>query len=317
MFLIYLGTPDGIVALRHEAGRWQEIGHSLAGYDVWALAHPPGEPEVLFAGTYGQGLYRSTDAGERWDRVGPTEIDYVRAIAFAPGNAATVYIGTEPANVFRSIDGDAWADLGIRSLPGSDRWSLPYSPREGAVRTFALHRARPGFVYGGVEQGGVLVSADGGATWRITQDSVHPDVHHLAVHPGDPQVLFAATGGGLYRTRDWAQSWDRLLGDYNRAVAVHPLQPKIMFAGPARRVGHEGRILASQDGGESWILAARGLEIPMQDMVESFVLHPRLPDNIFAVLSNGDLYYSEIEPIHWRPFEPRIRKVKCLDILAR
>lgn len=303
---MYLGTKDGVVSLRWEPASWRQVGTSLAGHDVWVVASRPSDPETLYAGVYGDNLYRSTDAGQSWHPMGQGDalrdaLRYVRALALSPHHTDTLYVGTEPANIYKSTDaGDTWNDLGIRELPGSGEWSLPYSPRAGAVRTISLHRSEPGLMYAGVEQGGVLKSTDAGATWTITHSGVHPDVHTLAVHPGDPGVLFAATGGGVYRSDDGARTWDRLIDGYTRGVAIHPIMPEIMFAGPARRVGYEGRVLASEDGGETWTLAARGLEIPMLNMAESFVMHPDFPNDVFLITSQGQLLRSRVDRIRWR-----------------
>ncbi len=315
--LMYLGTQDGVVRLQDKDGDWQVKHRSLEGHDVWVIASQPDDPNVIYAGTYGNGLFRSIDNGAHWEQLGSElALDYVRAIACTPTDPKLIYVGTEPANLFRSTDGgDTWTDLDIRSLPGAEDWFLPYSPRAGAVRTLALHPNAPSLIYGGVEQGGVLKSTDGGESWTITYDGVHPDVHSLAIDPHDPQVLFAATGGGVYRTRDGGQTWERLIDDYTRAVTIHPLDPNVIFAGPARQVGHIGRILGSQDRGDTWVLAAEGLPIPMLDMVESYVLHPHYPDTIFAILSDGDLLYSRTDQIVWRPFEPQVGGVHSLALV--
>lgn len=312
-----LGTKEGVVTLQWEHAGWRRANTSLAGHDVWVVAHRPDAPAVWYAGVYGDNLYRSQDGGRTWHPIGEGEaLRYVRVIAFAPGDGNTVYVGTEPANLYKSPDGgDTWQDLEIRTLPESAGWSLPYSPRAGAVRALALHPAAPGLIYAGVEQGGVLKSTDGGATWTITHDGVHPDVHAFAVHPDDPQVLFAATGGGVYRTRDGTRTWERLIDGYTRGVAIHPIMPEIVFAGPARRVGHEGRILASQDGGDTWMLAARGLEIPMLNMIESFVIHPKFPNDVFAITSQGRLLRTRVDHIHWRSIIAGLPFVHDIDIV--
>ncbi|MFQ5593253.1 MAG: WD40/YVTN/BNR-like repeat-containing protein, partial [Anaerolineae bacterium] len=208
---MFLGTKAGVITLRWERAGWRQVDTSLAGHDVWAVAHRPGDPRTLYAGVYGDNLYRSEDAGQTWHAIGDDEaMQYVRSIAFSPRRADTLYVGTEPANIYQSSDGgDTWRNLGIRELAGSEGWSLPYSPRAGAVRTFALHQVERDLVYAGVEQGGVLRSADDGKTWTITRDGVHPDIHTLALHPDDPNLLFAATGGGVYRSRDGAETWER------------------------------------------------------------------------------------------------------------
>lgn len=316
---MYLGTKDGVVTLRWERAGWRQAETSLAGHDVWVVASPPGDPETVYAGAYGDNVYRSRDAGQSWHPLSDGgAFRYTRAIAFSPRDAGTLFVGTEPANIYKSTDGgDTWHDLGIRDLPGSGSWYLPYSPRAGAVRTFAMHSEEPDLIYAGIEQGGVLKSTDAGATWTITHDGVHPDVHALAVHPDDPQVVFAATGGGVYRSTDGAGTWEHLIDDYTRGVAVHPIMPAIVFTGPARRVGHEGRILASEDGGVTWTLAARGLDIPMLNMADSFVMHADFPTHVFLITSQGELLHSRVDRIRWRPVAsglPFVHSMAIADI---
>lgn len=315
MFML-LGTTAGVVTLKWERGGWRWIGTSLADHDVRVVAHRPGDPGTQYAGVYGDNLYRSTDAGQTWHAIGDgAALRYVRALAFSFQTDVALYVGTEPANLYKSTDGgETWHDLEVRTVAGSESWSLPYSPRAGAVRTIALHPAQPDLIYAGVEQGGVLKSAEAGATWTIARDGIHPDIHTLAVHPDDPHIVFAATGGGVYRSRDGAQTWNRLIEDYTRALAIHPVMPEIVFAGPARRVGHEGRILASQNGGDTWVLAARGLEIPMLNMVESFVMHLDFANDVFAITSQGQLLRSRVDHLRWRPVVAGLPFVHCLDI---
>jgi photosystem II stability/assembly factor-like uncharacterized protein len=283
---------------------------------VWVVASRPGSADTVYAGAYGTGLYRSHDSGRTWERIGHSAgIEYVRSLAFSPQDADTAYVGTEPANLFVTIDGgDTWTNLDIRRLPEADSWSLPYSPRAGAVRDLALHPARPGLIYGALEVGGLLKSADRGSNWTITHDGVHIDVHGLAVHPDNPDLLYAATAGGVYQTADGAGRWRHLMEGYTRAIVLHPDNPMHLFAGPAGRVGHEGRILSSIDAGTTWTLAATGLDVPMEDMVESFVISPHLPNEILAVGSSGRVLVSPLNPVEWRPFDPHIDSVHSLDI---
>jgi photosystem II stability/assembly factor-like uncharacterized protein len=317
MFMMRLGTEDGLVSLRHEEGKWREQGRALEGRDIRVVATHPHDGLLMFVGTYGAGLFRSRDGGESWEQPGEeTGLEWIRAIAFKPDEPQTLFVGTEPARAFRSQDqGENWTDLGIQDLPGSDEWFLPYSPRAGAVRSLVIHPQRPELIYGGLEQGGVLKSTDGGDSWTITENGVNADVHSLSVHPDNAQLLFAATGGGTYRSRDGGERWERLIRDYTRAVWVHPQEPSRLFAGPARNVGKQGRVEESRNGGDTWRVAARGLDLPMEDMVESFVFHSRLPGALFAVLSDGSVLTTDLDPISWQALELPVDFVNCLELV--
>jgi len=316
MNLMYLATESGLVVLGEVDHSWALQRRQLTGQDVNVVTHRPGERDVLFAGTYGNGLFRTTDGGQHWRQLA-LDAEYIRAIVFAPEQPLRMYVGTEPANLFASLDGgDTWAGLNIRRLPEAAHWSLPYSPRAGALRSLVLHPRSPGVIYGAVEQGGVLRSSDRGETWSIDHDDVDRDVHWLALHPEDPALLLAATGGGLFRSRDSGNSWRQLFDDYIRAVALHPLKPDLVLAGPAEDVGERGTILFSSDGGDTWSPATNGIESPLPDMIEEFVLHPSLPGTVFAIRSGGSVLHSRFEPIEWRPLLPAIEKVQDLDLVA-
>jgi hypothetical protein len=130
MFDVYIGTTDGIHGLRGNAV--EPLG--LGGQHVMAVH---AAPEVVLAGTYGNGLYRSADGGASWARVeaGLTASAF-RCLGSHPLRPGEVLAGTEPARAFGSADGGlSWRELeAVGQLPGHDEWFLPYSPRAGAVR---------------------------------------------------------------------------------------------------------------------------------------------------------------------------------------
>ena len=118
-----LGTTSGVLRLR--GGALEPLG--LEGRSVTALH---ASDDAVLAGTYGDGLFRSTDSGRNWEHIdaGLTASTF----RFVSPELA----GTEPARVYRSADGgQSWQELeGITRIPGHERWYLPYSPRAGAAR---------------------------------------------------------------------------------------------------------------------------------------------------------------------------------------
>src|SRR5947207_6279715 len=75
----------------------------LAGEDIVALGHDPRNPRLVLAGSYGHGLFKSSDSGANWSHV-ELDVEYIRTIAFSSCEPATVYLGIEPAELFRSRD---------------------------------------------------------------------------------------------------------------------------------------------------------------------------------------------------------------------
>jgi photosystem II stability/assembly factor-like uncharacterized protein len=285
---VFLGTTSGVVGLR--AGALEPLG--LDGMSVTALH---ASDHALLAGTYGDGLFRSEDRGRTWERVG-AELS-ASVFRFVDPELA----GTEPARVFRSADGGrSWAELeGVAEIPGNDRWFLPYSPRAGAARNAHVSGDR---MLVAAEVAGLLRSDDGGATWVCEPVDGDEDIHHVTGHPDDRDLLFVSLGsasltqsagphGGIARSRDGGRTWERVEIDYTRATLVPPARPDLLVAGPARRVGREGRIVVSADQGNTWEPAGRGIDVPMPDMVELFVAAP--DGAIWAIGSRGRLLRAE------------------------
>jgi photosystem II stability/assembly factor-like uncharacterized protein len=303
----YIGTTDGLHRL-HD-GTTEPAG--LGGERIMAV-HAVGD--VVLAGSYGNGLFRSADAGATWTRVeaGLTASAF-RFLGPDPLRPDTLLAGTEPARVFRSADGgESWDDLGVGGLPGHDEWFLPYSPRAGAVRN--LHGAA-GRLFGSLEVGGLLRSEDGGASWTCAPVIADEDIHHVTGHPGDPDLLFVSLGtaslpssspreplGGVARSRDGGRSWEKLETDYTRAALVPPARPDLLLAGPAPRVGRGGRIVVSADQGDTWRPAGDGIEVPMADMVELFLAAP--DGSVWALCSRGRLLRAEPGEWAWRSVPP-------------
>lgn len=310
-----LGTTDGVYRLSGDAV--EPLG--LAGQRISALhAWQDGTgTTAILAGSYGNGLFRSvTGDGAQWTKVdqGLTAPAF-RTIAPDPLDPEAILCGTEPARIFRSHDGGlSWHELiGIRALPGSEAWYLPYSPRAGAVRNIY---APPGGrrLLASVEVGGLLDSIDGGATWSIRPVLNDPDIHHVTGHPDDPNLLFAALGwaamrnerrgpdapslGGVARSRDGGRTWHKFHTDYTRATIIPPARPDLLLAGPAKNVGEQGRIEVSSDQGDTWQPAGAGIEHPMTDMVERFLAAP--DGTVWAICAAGRLFRADPGAWQWR-----------------
>ena len=143
------------------------------------------------------------------------------------------------------------------------------------------------------------------------------DIHVVTGHPADPDLLYAALGyaslaykdrderpsmGGVARSRDNGRTWEKLENHYTRAVIIPPSRPDLVLAAPAPRVGREGRIVVSADGGDSWTPAGDGIDTPMPDMVELFV--PAPDGTIWAICSGGRLLRATPGEWSWQSVLP-------------
>ena len=173
----------------------------------------------------------------------------------------------------------------------------------------------------------MLRSDDAGASWRLAEGSdgnpdlegppatlVYPDVHSLNVHLSSPDLVFAPTGGGFYRSADGGKTWELLYDCYCRAVWADPDDPGHLVLGPADGVDRNGRIERTRDGGKTWQLASAGLEVPWKrSMVERFLEVER---ELLAVLSNGQLLSAPLESLSWHPILPEIRGIAAATAMA-
>ena len=323
MATLILATAKGILICEQDGNDWHDVTRSLTDQHVTSVIAREG---VILAGTE-NGVFRSDDEGQTWEEASKgLTARHVRWMAYHPDISDFEFAGTEPAGIFISHDGgESWDSCNeVMQLRDQFKWNLPYSPEAGCVRGFAFHGSR---VYAAVEVGGVLISEDKGESWRLAEGSdgnpdlegppepfIYPDVHSLEVHPSSPDLVYAPTGGGFYRSNDGGKTWKLFYDCYCRAAWVDPNNPDHLILSPADGVNRNGRIEESQDGGETWSLASNGLQVPWrQGMVERFF---QVGDELFAVLSNGQLLSTPLTKLEWKRILPNISNVDAITKLS-
>ncbi len=314
-----IATDDGLLTFERDGGDWREAAAGLSGRDVTCVVAREG---VILAGTT-KGIFRSDDLGQTWREASAgLTLRRVRWMAYHPDISDLEFAGTEPAGIFVSYDGgETWRKCPeVARLRDAHGWSLPYSPEAGCARGFAFHGQR---AYAAIEVGGALRSDDGGNTWRLAEGSsgdpdpfdppapyICPDVHSIAVHPSSPDLVYAPTGGGFYRTADGGKTWACVVECYCRAAWIDPADPDHVILGPADFVDSNGRIEETRNGGQTWLSASTGLQVPWRrHMVERFA---QAGDDLFAVLSNGELLAAPLSTLEWRRVLPKVKTARCV-----
>lgn len=260
---LLLGTETGLFRTWDGADSWSRIGGLLDGRQVWCLARDPRTPQTLYAGTCPAAIFRSTDGGETWQECAagmPAEcvggaplVPRVTCILVDAVDGA-LFAGVEIAGVRRSLDGGTtWQVLGT---------GLSSLDIHGLAATWNGRRTLLATTNNDVNR-----SVDDGASWSpLRVDAVWPWRYSraCAVPPGDPSCVWVGAGngppgdqGGLYRTRDLGESWERLPlpGVINSTIwcfAFHPHNPRLAFAASV-----SGQLFRTSDGGASWSRLAR------------------------------------------------------------
>jgi hypothetical protein len=340
MEAIFVGTLDGIFKVtRSLAHDWHVAGQQLAGLEVSVLANHPSQRDVTYAGIRGGGLYRTRDAGKSWLRLGEKILsDKIRALAVDPNDAQTIYVGTEPPALWQSGDGgETWKELpGVSRLANERRWTYPVPVIQPHIRSIAIEPGNSKKLCLATQVGGILLSEDGGKSWRDVRDPIDMDVHSVTFDPANGSTIYAATGGGenfpdptpppkgrpLYRSSDGGKSWesitDRLPRTYAVPVRVHPVISQTLYLGVAeepppkwlnRPTKANGALMRSRDGGANWEKLTGGFPLPYESMVECIDFDPDAPDHVFVgtggegaryiKLDKGEIFHSIDGGDHW------------------
>lgn len=321
---LFVATLRGVNLLERAApgAPWSNRSRMLEGRHCSSLMIEPRRGGV-FAGMHTGGLYFSPDEGATWEaRSQGITIEQVFCVGYAHHDDATVlYAGTEPASMFRSDDyGASWTEQpGVKETEGRDKWSFPSPPHEAHVKTMTIDPRDPKIVYAGVEQGDLLKTTDGGATWRVLDDYSKPDdwtyrdIHQIVVHPANSDEIYMTTGMGLYQSLDAGETW-RLAVDnsfrvgYPDHLIVSPLDGDTMFMSGAREnpgtwrksLHADGTIVRTRDRGKSWVTVNRGLPDDRRANIEAMSV-ASYPGGfvLFAGTTDGDVFESDDEGESW------------------
>ena len=302
---LYAATGDGFARIDAEDGRGSAT-RAHAGRHILCLAVDPRGRDTVYAGTRGEGVWKTTDAGATWSDLDFPERD-VFSVAVSPADGA-VYAGCEPSMLFRSDDGGAtWEELSaLRDIPSAPTWSFPPRPWTSHVRWIAPSPHDAALLLVGIELGGLMWSDDGGRTWSDHRPGAQRDVHAIAWHPDVAGRAYEAGGGGTAWSFDRGWTWvavdegrDR---HYSWALAVDPDDPGRWWvsASPGPRAAHsKGRAEAyvyRWEGDGPWRPLAGGLPQPLDSMPYALAAGR---DELYAGLADGRLFVSRDRGDSW------------------
>jgi len=232
-------------------------------------------------------------------------------------DAETVYAGIEDAALFRSTDGGQnWKELaGLRGHGTGPQWQ----PGAGGMclHTVILDPSNPQRMFIAISAAGAFRTDDGGATWKPINKGLYsqyiPDpraevghcVHHVAMNPARPGVLFMQKHWDVMRSDDAGDSWREVSGnlptDFGFVIDVHAHEPETIYVVPIKSDSehyvHEGklRVYRSRTGGNAWEALTKGL--PQKDCYVNVLRDAMAVDSldqcgIYFGTTGGQVYAS-------------------------
>ncbi|MBK9409959.1 MAG: glycosyl hydrolase [Gemmatimonadetes bacterium] len=234
----YVAAGSGGVWKTTNAGvTFTPIFDAQPSYSIGAVAIDPAHPEIVWVGTgenvsgrhvgWGDGVYKSRDAGHTWQRMGLPQSQHIGKILIDPRDGNTVLVAAEgplwsaggERGAYRTTDGGAtWtAVLSIDEHTGvTDLEFDPSNPDVVYAASYQRRRHVWGLLAGGASSG-IHKSTDNGRTWRRVSAGLPAGDKGkigLAVTAADPRLVYAtieanAEERGFYRSRDRGESWEK------------------------------------------------------------------------------------------------------------
>jgi photosystem II stability/assembly factor-like uncharacterized protein len=281
----YMGTTGGGLWKTDNMGiGWRNIsdGYFKTG-TIGAIAVAESDPNVVYVGTgehairgvmthSGDGVYRSTDAGKTWKKIGLDSTRHISRIAVHPKNPDVVIVAAQGAlyapsrqrGIYKSTDGGAtWKNtLYVDDKTGAVELSMDANNPRILYAAMWEHGRRPWQVISGGPGSGLYKSTDGGDTWQKMTEGLPTKMGKMsiAVSRSNPEKVYALIESdsnederGLYVSTDAGKSWSQVTDEprliqrawYYIELFVDPKNENTIYvlSAPALR---------SDDGGKTW-----------------------------------------------------------------
>jgi hypothetical protein len=252
---IFLISAFAIIGLSNIANaQWQQTSLSNTFVDAFAI-----KGDTIFAGTYGDGVYLSSNNGISWSAVntGLTNL-FVNALAI---KGDTIFAGTDGGIFMSSNNGQLWAAV------------------SSSTTVYALAISGNN-IFAGTIGSGVYLSSNNGQLWTAVNSGLTDlNVEALAIK-GD--TIFAGTGGGVFMSSNNGQLWTAVnsgLTDLN--VQTLAISGNNIFVGT-----WSGGVYLSSNNGNSWTPMNTGI---INADVHAFAISG---SNIFAGTDGGGVFLS-------------------------
>ena len=300
---VYVGAALGGVWKSTNGGAdFSQIFDGAGSPSIGALALDPNDANTIYVGTgesnpgggsvthLGDGLWRSTDAGQTWQHLGLDNSLRIGSVVVNPNNSNEIFVAavgslftasTQTRGVFRSLDGgQTWNQVltGANGFTGAiDVQMDPQNSNRLYAVLWEHFRAPDNRDYSGTGSG-VWRSEDGGNNWSQLSNGLPAKGYKygrigIAVAPSDPSRVYAAYSGedggfsGFYRSDNYGSSWTKTNGSYNCStfcwwfgeLTVNPTDKNNVF-------GHAISLNSSPNGGNSFSTYSKGFHADQHAM---------------------------------------------------
>ena len=281
----YMGTTGGGLWKTEDAGQlWHNIsdGYFKTG-SVGAIAVSESDPNIVYCGmgehaprgvmtSYGDGVYKSIDAGKTWQKMGLGKTQHISRITIHPKNPDIVYVAAQGAlygrtkerGIYQSSDGGkTWQhSLYINDRTGCSELSMDMNNPHVLYAGMWEHQRLPWKVISGGTGSGLYKSTDGGASWKKINNGLPKEKGKMAISVcrANSDKVYALIEsdsdkdlGGLFVSGNAGENWSRVSDDnrltqrawYYTEVFADPKDEQTIYvlSAPALR---------SIDGGKTW-----------------------------------------------------------------
>ena len=319
---IYVGAAGGGVWKSQDGGVRFKPVFDKHTQSIGAITIDPKNPRVVWVGTgeswvrnsvsVGDGLYKTTDGGDNWQRVGLDQTERIARVVVDPANGDTVFacaLGPlfkdhPDRGVFRTTDGGKTWTKALHVADDTGCANLEMDPRDPKVLYAAMWQVRrqPWFFTSGGPRSGLFKTTDGGATWAPVRSGLPAgDLGRIAiaVAPSKPDTVYATVESArtaLFRSDDAGATWKDVSNPtpvtsrpfYFSEMVVDPLDHERLYK-LALFLG------LSEDGGKTFATTANSVHPDLH----ALWINPKDTDELLLG-TDGGLYHSYDRGTDWR-----------------
>ena len=231
-------ASGGLWKTENRGNTFTPVFDQYGSYSLGCVAVDPRNSNIVWLGTgennnqrsvaFGDGIYKSLDAGKTWKRMGLENSEHIQNIVIDPRNSNVVYVSAigplwsagGDRGVYKTTDGGATWKAVLTISPDTGVTEIVIDPRKPDVLyAAALQRRRAvGQLIGGGPESGIYKTTNGGSTWtRLTRGLPKVDMGRvgMALNPKNPSTIYAlitaqGTEGGFFRSDDAGANWTRI-----------------------------------------------------------------------------------------------------------